>query len=66
MILNNFLHDYKIANVRLFLKFKVNSNLPLNTRFKGLNVPTNGAPRSRVGVVGKVLFSRARELIFSH
>jgi len=35
---------------------------------KGLDVPTNGAARSRVGVgiVGKVLFSGARELIFSH
>ena len=35
---------------------------------KGLAVPTNGATRSRlgVGIVGKVLFSRARELIFSH
>ena len=35
---------------------------------KGLAVTTNGPIRSRVGVriVGKVLFSSARELIFSH
>ena len=34
--------------------------------FKGLAVTTNGSPRSRVGVgmVGKVIFNRAKELIF--
>ena len=52
-----------------FLRFLGNTFSVFRSRgetFKGLAVTTNGSPQSRagVGIVRKVVFNRAKELIF--